>query len=341
MSLQDIVGNVNEFMNKKITDVVSLLQENGVNYFGNMPVYGPFVLYDNDGNCIAGDLRNDGTGFCATASPTTAQLFFYLKIVNGVITEGMDGLELPFDIIDLDSTGTRWEGQFLNGKPFGYGTLFNSSDRLNYAGFIINGQKNLFGIDYYEDVELRDYEGHYVNGQRYGMGTFYDRNEEVFFNGPVMGKPILNLEVTIPDHSMDITGLNTSVSSIVVKDHCCQYQYTCKQFSFDKWSSLSMLKEIIISSHCFNFMRQVEISGYYQLNVLSINSFSFTLLDPYGRDVLEPAEGSYFRIKNCPSLTEVTIGCGSFAECQSFELESMFMKKCRCASTILTCSNLI
>ena len=328
MSLQDIVGNVNEFLSKRVEDVISRLQENGVNYFGDMPIHGPFVLYDDDGNCIAGDLNNDGTGYCATASPTTAQLFFYLKIVNGVFTEGMDCLELPFDTLDLDSTGTRWEGQILNGKPFGYGTLFNSSDRLNYAGYIINGQKHIFGIDYYEDVELRDYEGHYVCNQRYGLGTFYDRNEEVIFYGPVIGKPILDLEVKIPAYSMDITGLNTSTSSIIVEDHCCKYQYACKQFSFDKWRALPALKKIIISKYCFNFVKQIEISDYYQLEVLSINSFSFTLLSPDGRGkALEPAEGSFFRIKNCPSLKALTIGCGSFAEYQSFELEGMLMNE--------------
>ena len=325
--MQDIVGNAGEFLNKKVVDVVTLLQLDGVNFFGNMPLYGPFVLYDYDGNCIVGNLNNNDVGFCATASSVTAQLFFYFKIVNGVITEGMDCLELPIDVIDLDFSGARWEGQMLNGKPFGYGSLFNSSDRLIYAGYMINGEKNLFGIDYYEDAELCEYEGHFANNQRYGVGTLYDRNGDVDYYGPVMGKPIPDLEVTIPSYSMDIAGLNTSVSSIIIGCHCCQYQSSCKQFSFDKWRMLSMLKKIVISSYCFNFIRKLEISNYYQLEVLSIGSFSFTLLDPDGADVLlEPAEDSYLRIKNCPNLNTVSIGRGSFAEFKSFELESMFMK---------------
>ena len=40
----------------------------------------------------------------------------------------LDGLK-HYDIIDLSENGERWEGDSLNGSPFGYGSIYDSENR--------------------------------------------------------------------------------------------------------------------------------------------------------------------------------------------------------------------
>ena len=44
--------------------------------------------------------------------------------------------------VDLSENGERWEGNFLNGYPYGYGCLYNSENQLIYSGFIYEGKWN-------------------------------------------------------------------------------------------------------------------------------------------------------------------------------------------------------
>ena len=45
------------------------------------------------------------------------------------------------DILDLNENGDRWEGNSLNGIPFGYGCVYNSENQLIYKGFVFEGMK--------------------------------------------------------------------------------------------------------------------------------------------------------------------------------------------------------
>ena len=39
-------------------------------------------------------------------------------------------------VIDLNEKGDRWEGDSLEGIPFGYGCVYNSENQLIYKGFV-------------------------------------------------------------------------------------------------------------------------------------------------------------------------------------------------------------
>ena len=43
--------------------------------------------------------------------------------------------------IDLDVNGRRWEGSVINGKPFGFGVMFDEEGRKEYEGFMMDGLK--------------------------------------------------------------------------------------------------------------------------------------------------------------------------------------------------------
>ena len=44
-------------------------------------------------------------------------------------------------IIDLNFGGRRWEGEELNGKPFGFGCEYSEEDNLVYEGFVFEERK--------------------------------------------------------------------------------------------------------------------------------------------------------------------------------------------------------
>ena len=61
--------------------------------------------------------------------------------------------------IDLNENGDRWEGDSLNGNPFGYGCIYHSENQLIYSGFIFEGLKVCYGTELYGDVCIVEYEG--------------------------------------------------------------------------------------------------------------------------------------------------------------------------------------
>ena len=86
-------------------------------------------------------------------------------------------------VIDVSNNGMRWEGCCLNDSPFGYGALYNESNRLVYRGVMINDKKECFGIQFYPDLGVVEYCGGYCNNQRHGFGMLYDRKGDLLYEG--------------------------------------------------------------------------------------------------------------------------------------------------------------
>ena len=85
--------------------------------------------------------------------------------------------------IDLNENGERWEGDSLNGDPYGYGCLYNSDNQLIYSGFIYEGLKVCSGVEMYGDIGIVEYEGGFYKGNRYGNGKLYDKKNELIYEG--------------------------------------------------------------------------------------------------------------------------------------------------------------
>ena len=94
----------------------------------------------------------------------------------------LDGLQRGVTI-DLNENGERWEGDSLNGDPFGHGCLYNSENQLIYFGFIFEGLKVCYGIVFYGDISIVEYEGEFYKGNRYGNGKLYDKKNELIYEG--------------------------------------------------------------------------------------------------------------------------------------------------------------
>ena len=56
------------------------------------------------------------------------------------------------EIIDLSVEGDRWEGDVLNGEPFGWGVLYDKNNQRAYEGFQIRSSHVCCGRKYYADI---------------------------------------------------------------------------------------------------------------------------------------------------------------------------------------------
>ena len=145
------------------------------------------------------------------------------------------------DIIDFSDKGDRWEGDSLNGFPYGYGCIFNEENHIMYKGFMFEGKKVCFGNDYYGDLGTIEYVGDYYKNTRNGNGKLYDKKNECIYDGEWSNNSPLKER------------------SIVVKKELKE-----EDIHFG-------LEEIIIGSNCLDHIESFKLIGYKNLKRLVIN----------------------------------------------------------------------
>ncbi|KAK8799399.1 hypothetical protein WA588_006567, partial [Blastocystis sp. NMH] len=206
--------------------------------------------------------------------------------------------------IDLDVNGKRWEGGVKNGKPFGYGVLYDEEGKKEYEGFIVDGVKMGYGIEYYNDIERIEYEGCFYDGKRFVRGVLYDRNGIMEYNGLWKNDMVYSPNSsgsTIDNHTESVT-----ISNGVFNN----------REPFVPSYYMHSLKRIVIGNECFGKVRVFELDGLDELESVAIGYHSFKISDS------ERSDGSY-RIVNCPKLKSIQIGDTSFEDYHSFELNNL------------------
>ena len=73
------------------------------------------------------------------------------------------------EVIDLDVNGRRWEGGVKDGVPYGYGIIYDEEGRKEYEGFMMDGMKTCYGIEYCSDIGRVEYKGGYYDNKRFGI----------------------------------------------------------------------------------------------------------------------------------------------------------------------------
>ena len=148
------------------------------------------------------------------------------------------------DIIDLNEKGERWEGNSLEGIPFGYGCIYNSENQLIYKGFVFEGMKVCYGIVFYGDIDIVEYEGGFYKGMRYGNGKLYDKKNELIYEGEwYMNNPL-------------------ELYSLKVKRKLKE-----EDIYFG-------LEEIVIIDRCYSYIDNLTITEYYNLKTIRIGEKS-------------------------------------------------------------------
>ena len=208
------------------------------------------------------------------------------------------------DCIDLGVSGKRWEGGVRDGKPFGYGVLYDEEGKKEYEGFMVDGVKMGYGIEYSNDIERVIYEGCFCDDKRFGRGVLYDRNGLVEYNG--LWK---NDESYSNQH--DNNTIDNTTESVDIHYNSYNNEKTLILPFF-----LCSLKRIVIREGCFRKVRVFELDGLSELESVVIGKDSFKISEKKRND------GSY-RIVNCPKLKSIQIGYESFEDYHSFELSNL------------------
>ena len=209
------------------------------------------------------------------------------------------------DCIDLDVSGKRWEGGVKNGKPFGYGVLYDEEGKKEYEGFMVDGVKNCKGIEYYSDIGKVEYKGSFCDGKRFGRGVLYDRNGIMEYNGLWKNDMVYSPNSsgsTIDNHTESVT-----ISNGVFNN----------REPFVPSYYMHSLKRIVIGNECFGKVRVFELNGLDELESVEIGQDSFRISRYKERN-----DGSC-RIVNCPKLKSIQIGDSSFDDYHSFELNNL------------------
>ena len=176
--------------------------------------------------------------------------------------------------------------------------------KKEYEGFMVNGVKMGYGIEYSNDIERVIYEGCFYYGKRFGRGVLYDRNGLVEFNGLWKNdEPCL--------YHFDGKVIDSYSESIVIPDS----SFTNVE-SFIFHSFFHALAHIVIGDECFGMVRVFELDGLGELESVVVGRESFRI-GSSGR-----SDGSY-RIVNCPKLKSIQIGDKSFYDYHSFKLNNL------------------
>ena len=228
-------------------------------------------------------------------------------------SEGVDVSEVRHnEILDLSVDGDRWEGDVLNGNPYGWGVLFDKRNRMVYEGFQINGVHVCYGRAYYADLSKIAYEGEWCEGMRWGRGTQYNRNGEIVYDGEWLSDGHVETNITLRKES---ELLHNHIEELSVCDNACNRE----EWKVLDLSLLPLLKDLAIGSECFGCIEEVKLIGLTELKRVVIGKKSFC----NSRSCDDDSAVRHFHLKNCPSLVSLKIGKSSFHNFTVCEIESV------------------
>ena len=215
------------------------------------------------------------------------------------------------EIVDLSVDGDRWEGDVLNEKPFGWGTLYDKDNNLLYEGFRIDDVNVCYGRSYYSDIGKMEYEGGICEGARWGKGTQYDRNGGVVYEGEWVNDVHVKTEVVI---TPGLETFHNHIEVLRVSSGCC---------NGEEWSVLNMglmgcLKSVVVENECFVNVSELKLSGMKRLESVEIGENCFTQHKQGGRNM-----DRKFCLKNCPKLRSLKTGDFSFSDYGVIELKNV------------------
>ena len=212
----------------------------------------------------------------------------------------------------MDANGRRWEGGVKDKKPFGYGVIYDEEGRKEYEGFMKDGMKVCYGIEYYNDIGQVKYKGCYNSDNRFGIGILYNRNGEVEYDGPWKDdKPY--------SFSLDGTTIDNHVELLdIPSDSFNELE------SFVLPSFIHSLKRVVIGDYCFRSVHLFELDGLSELESIEIRTQSITYCkkDDWNSSDDERTD-SVCRIVNCSQLKSIQIDDYSFKYYHSFELDNL------------------
>ena len=223
--------------------------------------------------------------------------------------EDLSGIEHN-QVLDLSDDGERWEGDVLNGQPYGWGVEYDSENRMAYEGFRLGEVNVCYGIQYYSDLGVIEYKGEWFEGKRWGRGAWYNRTGEVMFDGTwIDGGHEVGRRAEVGEDPF----LHSCIEELTVSSNCCnEEEWTALDLSF-----MFNLRELKVGNECFMYVQEMKLTGLKNLESVTVGDdcFNSKLFDMY------PDHRCHFHLKNCERIKELKIGCDSFALYSTIEIE--------------------
>ena len=212
------------------------------------------------------------------------------------------------EIVDMSVDGDRWEGDVLNGVPFGWGVLYDKDNIRVYEGFCIGNKNECYGRSYYSDIGAIEYEGEWCNGKPWGHGVQYDRTGIVVYEGEWLNGDRLTTTVTI---APEMVVFHNHIEELFVSDGSCNGE----EMTLLDLSLIPSLKSVRVGSECFSYVEEVKLIGLSELESVVIGENSFYFYD---------STLCYcFCVKNCPKLKSLKMGKHSFVRYSTCVIENV------------------
>ena len=216
-------------------------------------------------------------------------------------------------VLDLSDEGERWEGDVFQNKPYGWGVLYDSENRVVYEGFRIGEVNACYGRSYFSDIQKVEYEGEWCEGKRWGTGIHYDRNGKVMFDGEWMDdKKGIERRLKVKSGALSLHNLVTEL--IVSNNSCNGPEWNVLDLSF-----MSDLRLLQVGDNCFERVNEVKLTGLNELERVVIGKNSFRKQSD-NRSRQDPNRAFY--LKNCERLRELKMGSDSFSDYFVCEIEN-------------------
>lgn len=199
------------------------------------------------------------------------------------------------ETLDLSVDGDRWEGDVLNGKPCGWGVLYDKENNKTYEGFRI-GEKNVcYGHCYYPDIERIEYEGEICDGMRWGRGIQYDRNGTVVYKGEWINDCRIEKRLEVMRETTGSLFLHPLIEDLII-GNCCFSENGLTVLDLQEMTRLRTLR---IGSSSFHYVSRLKLIDLPDLVSVSIGSCCFN-------------SGYVFIMKDCGSVKSLKMGRDTF-----------------------------
>ena len=264
-----------------------------------------YVSYNHQGFCWyhEGLVEKSASVVVELSVKRVVEVDRQLKMVLGV-----NGIEHNV-VLNLNDDGERWEGDVLDGIPYGWGVVYDSENRMAYEGFRVGEVNVCYGTQYYSDIGVIEYEGEWFEGKRWGRGIQYDRTGNTVFDGEWMNGEQLSKKVVLNEENQF---LHNRIEELIVSNNSCKG----KEWRTLDLSLMPSLKEFNVGDKCFSYVYEVKLIGLNQLErvVIGKNSFGEGIIsDDYSY--------GHFYLKDCERVKELKIGRESFQDYSVCEID--------------------
>lgn len=191
-----------------------------------------------------------------------------------------------YHFVDLPSFNEScWEGDVLDGIPYGWGEVVDFNNRPIYTGFRIGNQNVCYGTTYYPDTGLIEYEGNWCFGKRWGHGRSFSPEGILEYEGDWLDNNFLVIEkVMIDNDSLRLYSIHSQIKELVIGDDCCQNSNRLVVKNYSHLQRLSVGHSSFLDIHSFILyslpeLKYLELGDHACENVVNVQlSRSFHLL---------------------------------------------------------------